>query len=82
MSKKELAKSYISEIKQILAQARQKAYSAVNTAMVEAYWQIGKRIVEEEQQGKERAAYGEEILKTLSKELTKEFGNGFSTRSL
>lgn len=40
MAKKELAKSYISEIKQILAQARQKAYSAVNTAIVEAYWQI------------------------------------------
>jgi hypothetical protein len=41
--------------------------------MVEAYWLIGKRIVEEEQQGKERATYGEEILKTLSAELTKEF---------
>ena len=77
MAKKELAKSYIAEIKQILEQARQKAYSAVNTAMVEAYWQIGKRIVEEEQQGEERAAYGEEILKTLSKELTKEFGKRF-----
>ncbi|MDR3000204.1 MAG: PDDEXK nuclease domain-containing protein [Fibromonadaceae bacterium] len=82
MTKKELAKSYISEIKQILAQARQKAYSAVNTDMVEAYWQIGKRIVEEEQSGKERATYGEEILKTLSKELTKEFGSGFGTRNL
>ena len=73
---------FISEIKQILASARQRAYSAVNFAMVEAYWQIGKRIVEEEQQGKERAAYGEEILKTLSVELTKEFGKGFGTRNL
>ena len=77
-----LAKNYIFEIKQILEQARQKAYTAVNFAMVEAYWLIGKRIVEEEQQGKERAAYGEEILKTLSFELTKEFGKGFSERSL
>ena len=77
-----LSRNYISEIKQILAQARQKAYTAVNFAMTEAYWQIGKRIVEEEQQGKERAAYGEEILKTLSKELTKEFGQGFGTRNL
>lgn len=50
--------------------------------MVEAYWQIGKRIIEEEQHGKERAAYGEEILKILSNELTKEFGKGFSERSL
>ena len=73
---------FISEIKQILSTARQKAYSSVNFAMVEAYWLIGKRIVEEEQQGKERAAYGEEILKTLSIELTKEFGKGFSERSL
>ncbi|MDR3013477.1 MAG: PDDEXK nuclease domain-containing protein [Chitinispirillales bacterium] len=74
--------SFVADIKQILAVARQKAYSAVNSAMVEAYWLIGKRIVKEEQQGKERAAYGEEILKTLSAELTKEFGKGFGTRNL
>jgi predicted nuclease of restriction endonuclease-like (RecB) superfamily len=74
--------SFITDIKMILANARQKAYSAVNSAMVEAYWLIGKRIVEEEQQGKERAAYGEEILKTLSAELTKEFGKGFGMRNL
>ena len=73
---------FVSEIKQILAAARQKAYSAVNFAMVEAYWLIGKRIVEEEQHGKERAAYGEEILKTLSIELNKEFGKGFGERNL
>ena len=73
---------YIIEIKQILSAARQKAYLSVNSAMVEAYWLIGRRIVEEEQQGKERATYGEEILKTLSAELTKEFGKGFGTRNL
>jgi len=75
-------KTYITDIKQIIASARNKAYTAVNFAMVEAYWHIGKRIVEEEQQGKERAAYGEEIIKTLSIELTKEFGKGFSERSI
>jgi predicted nuclease of restriction endonuclease-like (RecB) superfamily len=74
--------NYIQEIKHILAQARQKAYSAVNTAMVEAYWLIGKRIVEEEQNGKERAEYGKAILKTLSIELTLSLGKGFSERSL
>ncbi len=76
----ELNKSsnYIQEIKQILSQARQKAYTAVNTAMVEAYWLIGKRIVEEEQNGKDRAAYGKEVIKNVSLELTKEFGKGFS----
>jgi len=74
--------NYIIEIKQILSTARQKAYLSVNSAMVEAYWLTGRRIVEEEQQGKERAAYGEEILKTLSAELTKEFGKGFGERNL
>ena len=73
---------FIVEIKQILSAARQKAYAAVNFSMVEAYWLTGKRIVEEEQQGKERAAYGKEILKTLSIELTKEFGKGFGERNL
>ena len=75
-------KSINNEIKQIVAEARQKAYSAINSAMVEAYWQMGKRIVEEEQQGKERADYGKQLLKELSAELTKEFGKGFSTGSL
>jgi len=57
--------NYIIEIKTILFQARQKAYSAINSAMVEAYWQMGKRIVEEEQQGKERADYGTQLFKEL-----------------
>ena len=74
--------NYINDIKGILAAARQNAYSAVNVAMVEAYWQIGKRIVEQEQHGKDRAAYGESILKELSKALTAEFGKGFSYSSL
>ena len=74
--------NYISEIKQILAQARQKAYSAVNSAMVEAYWLVGKRIVEEEQQGEKRAEYGKQVLETLSKELTADLGKGFSLRNL
>ena len=66
----------------ILKNARQKAYIAVNSAMVEAYWEIGRRIVEEEQNGKERAEYGKEILQNLSKELTEEFGKGYSYRTL
>lgn len=74
--------NYIAEIKQILAQARQMAYAAVNTAMVEGYWLVGKRIVKEEQNGADRAAYGKEILKTLSLELSEEFGKGFSVTNL
>ena len=78
----EISNNYISEIKKILKNARQKAYIAVNSAMVEAYWEIGRRIVEEEQNGKERAEYGKEILQNLSKELTEEFGKGYSYRTL
>jgi len=78
----EISKNYINEIKTILKNARQEAYTAVNSAMVEAYWKIGRRIVEEEQSGRERAEYGKEIIKNLSKELTEEFGKGFSRRTL
>lgn len=74
--------AYVAEIKTILAQARQNAYQAVNTVMVEAYWLIGKRIVQEEQQGKERAEYGESLLKNLSIALSAEFGKGFSYANL
>lgn len=77
-----ISNNYISEIKKILKNARQKAYTAINSAMVEAYWEIGRRIVEEEQNGKERAEYGKEILQNLSKELTEEFGKGYSYRTL
>jgi predicted nuclease of restriction endonuclease-like (RecB) superfamily len=73
---------YITDIKQIIISARDKTFTAVNSAMVEAYWLIGKRIVEEEQHGKDRAEYGQEIIKNLSKELRNEFGTGFGERSL
>ena len=78
----EISNNYINEIKTILKNARQKAYTAVNSVMVEAYWKIGRRIVEEEQNGKERAEYGKEILQNLSKVLTEEFGKGYSYRTL
>jgi predicted nuclease of restriction endonuclease-like (RecB) superfamily len=73
---------YVADIKQIIISARTNAYTVVNSAMVEAYWLIGKRIVEEEQQGKNRAEYGKEILKNLSTELQGEFGEGFAGRCL
>ena len=77
-----ISNNYINEIKKILKNARQKAYTAVNSAMVEPYWEIGRRIVEEEQSGRERAEYGKEIIKNLSKELTEEFGKGFGERNI
>ena len=69
---------FFENIRHILREARQKAYANVNFIMVEAYWKIGQRIVEEEQGGKSKAVYGEGILKSLSRELTAEFGKGFS----
>ncbi|MEO6287060.1 MAG: PDDEXK nuclease domain-containing protein [Dyadobacter sp.] len=72
------ATSFIQDVVQILQLARQKTYSAVNSEMVIAYWQMGRRIVQEEQNGEQKAAYGEAILKTLSIALTAELGKGFS----
>jgi len=69
------------QIKDILTAARVKAYSAVNFAMVEAYWLIGKQIVEA-QAGNERAEYGEQLLQFLSKKLIQDFGRGFDTSTL
>lgn len=70
------------DIRSILSEARRVTARAVNTTMTVAYWLIGKRIVVEEQNGADKAAYGEGLLKTLSKELTAEFGNGFSYPNL
>lgn len=75
-------KQLIADVLHILQTARQKTYAAVNSEMVQAYWLMGKRIVEEEQQGEQKAAYGEAILKTLSIALTAELGKGFSYANL
>ena len=74
--------SFYSDIRQILQNARTRAYSEINRAMVEAYWMIGKRIVEEEQGGKTKAEYGKKLLENLSRNLTHEFGKGFSYANL
>jgi predicted nuclease of restriction endonuclease-like (RecB) superfamily len=62
--------------------ARHKAYSAINYAQIEANWLIGQRIMEQEQHGQKRAEYGKNVIKLASEELTKEFGKGFSERTL
>ena len=69
--------SIYSRVREILETARTTAYRAVNFAMVQAYWHIGRTIVEEEQKGKVKAGYGEYLLKDLSQRLTKDFGKGF-----
>lgn len=69
------------EVKKILQEARNKVYKTANNAMVEAYWNIG-RIIVEKQSGNEKAEYGAALLKNLSKEMTKEFGKGFTLTNL
>lgn len=74
--------SLFREIRAVLKSARSSAYRAVNSAMVQAYWQVGRLIVEYEQGGRRRAAYGEAVLEKLSTRLTTEFGRGFDVRNL
>ena len=74
--------NFYSKISEILKSVRNKVVQTVNTTMVETYFEIGKLIVEEEQNGKERAEYGKQILKELSNKLTKEFGKVFSEDNL
>ena len=71
-----------SEIRETLLSSRHQAYSAVNFAMVQAYWQIGRISVEHEQEGSLRSGYGKSVLQELSNRLTEEFGKGFSVRTL
>ncbi|WP_044410316.1 PDDEXK nuclease domain-containing protein [Thiomicrospira microaerophila] len=70
------------DIKALLHSARNKIYQTINQTMTQTYWEIGRRIVEEEQQGQARAQYGAMLIKTLSQELTQEFGKGFSIDNL
>lgn len=72
----------LSNIREILLSARHTAYKAVNFAMVTAYWNIGKLIVEDEQNGNVRAEYGKAVLEELSTKLTEEFGKGFTITNL
>lgn len=78
----EIKKDIYEEIKILLKSARENIISNVNSTMTKTYFLIGKRIVEEEQKGNERAEYGENLIKNLSKKLTEEFGKGFSKRNL
>lgn len=68
--------------RQIIETARNNAVRSVDFCRVQMYWNLGKLIFEEEQQGKERADYGKYIIKNLSKRLTPEYGSGFSVRQL
>lgn len=75
-------KALFSQVAELLQNARQQVLRTVNSTMVYTYFEIGRMIVEEEQNGKDRAEYGKQLLKGLSEQLTNEFGKGFSLRNL
>ncbi len=75
-------KSLVTEIRSIIESARTNAVRSVDFCRVQMYWQIGRRIVEEEQNGHSRAEYGKGLIKNLAKEIEPEFGSGFSFRQL
>ena len=72
----------LNDVRAILQKARGKAYTAANTAMVDAYWHIGCRIVEEQQGGSARAEYGSQLIRDLARDLGEEFGRGMSVANL
>jgi len=69
-------------IRKVILLSRQRVFRAVNSVLLETYWNIGKIIVEEEQHGKSKAIYGSKLLKNLLRELTLEFGKGFDERNI
>jgi hypothetical protein len=74
--------SLLGSLGELIREARQKVLRAVDTVQVQTCWQIGRHIVEFEQEGARRAAYGKQLLSTLAKVLTSEFGKGFDERNL
>ena len=82
MSDKLVSNTFFDRIADLIESSRRKVASAVNLTMVYTYYEIGRMIVEEEQQGKERAEYGKSVLKILSAKLSERFGRGFSVDNL
>ena len=70
------------QIKELMENARKQVSVKINNILVQTYWEIGKIIIEDEQENSERAEYGKKLLKELSKKLTKEYGKGFSKSNL
>ena len=82
MSVKPERSHLLSSILQVIQAAKQKAYRNTNAILLKMYWEIGRLIVEDEQEGKARASYGKEVLKNLSVQLTLQFGKGFDETNL
>jgi hypothetical protein len=77
-----IRKEFVADIRTIIGHARESAIRSVDFQRVLMYWHIGQRIFEEEQHGKKRAGYGENLVRNLAKEIEPEYGSGFSYRQL
>ena len=75
-------RNVLNDIRKIVEEGRRQAYAAAGQVAIVTYWNIGKRIVEEEQQGQKRAEYGAKLIANLAQQLTLEFGSGYGKRSL
>lgn len=83
VQKSDIAYSKLAErIEKLIHEARKRTIAVVNTTMVYTYYEVGRMIVEDEQQGEQRAEYGTELLKHLSEQLSNKFGKGFSAQNL
>lgn len=80
--KETVSSNFYNDVKNIIINARDKVYHYANSTMIYAYWDIGERILVEEQGGKNRADYGKKILHELSARLADEFGSGYDERNL
>lgn len=79
---KQIPERFLTDIRSIIEHGRQTAYAAVGQAAIMTYWNVGQRIVEEEQNGKARAEYGKQIIPLLAEQLTKDYGTGYGRRNL
>ena len=77
-----LTNQFVNDIKQIITTAQANAVRSVDYCRVQMYWNLGKRIFEEEQQGKARAEYGTYLIRNLAQQIEPEYGSGFGERQL
>lgn len=81
-AKREECQTLLQEVSRLLEEGRRSAARSINAILTSTYWEIGRQIVQYEQRGAKRTAYGKALLKCLSPDLTKRFGRGFSERNL
>ena len=77
-----LPDNFVNDVRSIIEHGRQQAYAAVGQVAIATYWNVGRRIVEEEQHGEARAEYGSQLIPMLAEQLTQEYGNGYGRRNL